>query len=142
MSSTPKIEDSKPNVLNIYVVKRWEDKNNAAKKRPDKISVELLNEKTVIASAELNAANGWAYTFTDIPKDGNYSIREKKVASYTEHYSGDQQNGFIITNTYSGGKLPQTGQYWWPIVIMAIAGFCFVLLGIYEIGVKKHDKKK
>ena len=81
----------------------------------------------------------------EVSKDGlipTYSVREKSVKDYKATYSGDVANGFAVTNSYVGEKLPQTGQYWWPIVIMAIAGFCFVLLGIYEIGVKKHDKKK
>ncbi len=142
ISSAPKIEDSKPNLQNIYVVKRWDDKNNASKKRPDKIVVELLNQNTVITSAELNESNGWAFTFTELPKSNTYSIREKKVNNYTPHYSGDADNGFIVTNTYSGEKLPQTGQYWWPIIIIAVSGAGFVVLGIYQLGARKNDKKK
>lgn len=30
------------------------------------------------------------------------------------------------------GKLPQTGQLWWPVPILAIAGILFVLLGWYR----------
>ena len=33
VSSVPKIEDSTPNEISIYVIKKWDDKNNAAKKR-------------------------------------------------------------------------------------------------------------
>lgn len=29
----------------------------------------------------------------------------------------------------SGGKLPQTGQLWWPVPVLAIAGAAFVLFG-------------
>ena len=142
VSSAPKIEDSKPNEINIYVVKKWKDKNNAAKKRPNSVSVELMSGSKVISSVELSEANGWSHTFTDIPKDGQYSVREKAVADYKAKYSGDAANGFVVTNTYSGGKLPQTGQYWWPILLIAIAGVGLVALGIYEVGVKKNAKKK
>ena len=68
--------------------------------------------------------------------------REKTVANYKANYSGDMANGFIITNTYNGEKLPQTGQYWWPIILIAIAGAGFIALGVYEVGVKKNAKKK
>lgn len=34
--------------------------------------------------------------------------------------------------TVSGRKLPQTGQLWWPVPIMAIAGMMFVMFGWYE----------
>lgn len=142
VSSAPKVQDSKPDEISIYVLKKWDDKNNAAKKRPDFVTIELLNRNTVIETVELSESNGWAYTFSSLPKDGNYSVREKNIADYKVSYSGDIANGFIVTNTYAGEKLPQTGQYWWPIVIIAIAGIAFVLLGIYEIGVKKNGKKK
>ena len=142
VSSVPKIEDSKPNEISIYVVKKWDDKNNAAKKRPDSVNIELLNGSTVVSSAELSESNGWSHTFTGVSKDGNYSVREKAIANYKANYSGDITNGFVVTNTYNGEKLPQTGQYWWPIILIAIAGACFVLLGVYEIGVKKSGKKK
>lgn len=142
VTSVPKLEDSAPNEINIYVIKKWDDKSNAAKKRPDSVTVELLNGETVISTVELNEENGWAYTFKHMPKDGNYSVKEKAVADYKATYSGDTSNGFVITNTYDGEKLPQTGQYWWPIILIAVAGAGFILLGIYEIGAKKNGKKK
>lgn len=142
VTSTPKVEDNKPDEMNVYVFKKWDDKDNAAKKRPESITVELLNGNTVMASAELNETNGWSYMFLGVKKDGAYSVREKSVVDYKASYSGDAINGFVITNTYAGEKLPDTGQHWWPLVIIAIAGTCFVLLGIYEMGVKKNGKKK
>ena len=140
--SAPKVEDRNLDEINIYVMKKWDDKNNAAKKRPDSIAVELLRNQAVVAAAQLNEENGWAYTFSKLPKDGDYSVREKAVSNYTVDYSGDAVNGFVVTNTYAGEKLPQTGQYWWPIGLIAIAGAGFVLLGIHEMGVKKNGKKK
>lgn len=142
VSSTPKLEDNAPNEINIYVIKKWEDKNNASKKRPDSVTIELLNGDKVVSSVMLSEENGWAHTFLKLEKGVQYKVREKSVANYKAEYSGDAVNGFVITNTYNGEKLPQTGQLWWPIVIIAIAGTCFVLLGVYEIGVKKNGKKK
>ena len=142
VSSAPKIEDSNPNEINIYVIKKWDDKNNAAKKRPDSVKVELLNGSEVVSTAELSEFNGWSHTFTGVSKDGNYSVRENAVADYKADYSGDVTNGFVVTNTYNGEKLPQTGQYWWPIILIAVAGVGFIALGIYEVGVKKNAKKK
>lgn len=142
VDSAPKLEDNTPNQINIYVVKKWNDKNNASKKRPDSVTIELLNGDKVVSSVVLSEENGWSHNFNGFNKNGNYSVREKAVANYKVNYSGDATNGFIVTNTYSGEKLPQTGQYWWPIMIFAIAGICFILLGIYEIGVKKNGKKK
>ena len=36
------------------------------------------------------------------------------------------------TTTISGGKLPQTGQLWWPVPILAIAGMLFLMFGWYR----------
>ena len=105
------------------------------------MSVELLNGKKVVSSVELCEENGWAHTFLGIAKNGDYSVREKAVENYKADYSGDETNGFIITNTYAGEKLPQAGQYWWPIILIAVAGLCFIVLGVYEIGAKKNGKK-
>ena len=142
VTSAPKLEDNTPNEINIYVMKKWDDKNNASKKRPGSVTVELLNGDSVVASIVLSEENGWAHTFSKLPKNGDYSVREKAVANYKVDYSGDATNGFAVTNTYAGEKLPQTGQYWWPVILIAVAGTCFVLLGVYEIGAKKNDKKK
>ena len=139
--SAPKV-DSNPTKTNIYVFKKWEDKNNAAKKRPEKIEVELLESDKVVGSVDLGEENGWSHTFNGMEKGGKYSVREKMVPNYKANYSGDAANGFVITNTYSSEKLPQTGQLWWPIGIIAVAGICFVILGIYEIGAKKNGEKK
>ncbi len=141
IDSFPKLEIN-TNIINIYVVKKWDDKNNAAKKRPESITVDLLDGDTVISSAELNELNGWSHTFPLCNKNGNYAVRENAITDYKATYSGDATNGFIITNTYIGEKLPQTGQYWWPIALIAIAGLGFILLGIYEMRAKKHGKKE
>ena len=141
VASLPKLEDNTPNDINVYVIKKWDDNNNASKKRPDSVTVELLDSDKVVSTVVLSEENGWSHTFAKLSKEGNYSVREKTVADYTANYSGDATNGFVVTNTYSGEKLPQTGQHWWPIVLIAIAGACFVLLGIFEIGAKKNGKK-
>ena len=142
VSSVPKVENNDSDKTNIYVVKKWDDDNNAAKKRPDEITVKLLDEKTTVDTAVLNEQNGWSYTFENLPENRNYSVVENPVSDYNVTYGGDATNGFVITNTYEGSRLPVTGQYWFPIVILAFVGVLFLILGIYELGAKKNDKKK
>lgn len=142
ITSAPKIEDSAPQEINIYVIKRWEDKNNASKKRPESVEIELLDGDRVVSSAVLNEEKGWAHTFLKVNNEGKYAVREKTVAGYKVDYSGDVTNGFVVTNTYNGEKLPQTGQYWWPIILITIAGAGFILLGVYEMVVQRNGKEK
>jgi len=141
VSSVPKVEDNKQDEINIYVIKKWDDNHNAENKRPDSVIIELLKGDERVDSVELSDRNGWAHTFMNLPKEGKYSVREKKVDNYKVNYSGDITNGFIVTNTYEGEKLPQTGQLWWPIAVIAVAGIGFICLGIYELAVKKNEKK-
>lgn len=141
LSSAPKLEENKSDEISLYVVKKWDDQNNASKNRPAFVTVDLLDGKMVIDTVELSEKNGWAHTFSSLDKAGDYSLKEHSVSHYEATYSGDIKDGFIITNTFVGEKLPQTGQYWWPILLIAVAGVCFVLLGFYEIGEKKNGKK-
>lgn len=36
----------------------------------------------------------------------------------------------VVTTVTTGGKLPQTGQLWWPVPILCIAGMVFVSAGL------------
>ena len=62
-----------------------------------------------MADKEVTAANGWKYSFTDLPKyaGGNeitYGITENAVEDYQTLV-----NGYDITNSYTPGKtLPTT----------------------------------
>ncbi len=141
VTSTPKAEEKLPDHKSIYVVKKWEDEADAAKKRPDSITIRLLKDEAVIQIATLSEANGWNHTFQNLPDSGVYRVEEQAVALYKSQYGGDAENGFVITNVYQGEKLPQTGQYWWPIAILAVAGVSMVLLGVLELRGKKHEKK-
>ena len=140
VQSSPKLEENKPDEICIYVMKKWQDKDDVAQKRPDFVCVDLLDGETVVDTVELSNENGWTHTFEGFPKGGNYSVKEKAVTDYTTQYSGDVENGFVITNTFAGEKLPQTGQYWWPVAIMGIAGICFIFLAVIEFGAKKDEK--
>lgn len=140
--SRPKINVDIENDKSIYVIKKWDDNKDKAKKRPKSITVYLKSGDKVIDKATLKGDTAWAHTFEGLSEDKEYYVREKKVEGYEVKYSGDSENGFIITNTYNDEKLPQTGQMWWPIMVLALCGALFILLGIIELGAKKNEKKK
>ena len=55
-------------------------------------------------SVTLNAANGWAHTFTNLDKYNNgteivYTVTEEPIANYDSVVTGDATNGFTVTNT-------------------------------------------
>ena len=139
--AAPKIEDDNTDKDSIYVMKKWDDNNDSQGYRPDSIKVDLILDGTVISTAELDQSNAWSFTFEDLEKSNAYSIEEHDVDYYTAKYSGDQENGFIITNIYDEDKLPQTGQRWWPIIVILIAGIACISLGIIEIRGRKNDQE-
>lgn len=96
----------RPGKTSINVVKNWEDKNNKDGKRPTSISIVLLADgKETGNKLILTKDNNWSGQFTnlDIYKDGKkivYTIKELEVKDYTSKIVGDQDKGFVVTNTH------------------------------------------
>lgn len=107
--STPKTQEDEPDNRIISVTKIWNDGQNKAGKRPNSIFVTLKRNGIALFEAELSDLNGWTYFFEKLPDDGEYTVEEKNVDGYAAEYSGDAENGFVITNVYTGAPPPQTG---------------------------------
>lgn len=87
--------------LEISGTKKWEDNDNQAGKRPEKITVNLLADGEQVASKQVSQSENWTYTFSDLPKFNNgkeivYTVTENSVPHYNTEIKG-----FDITNTYS-----------------------------------------
>ena len=116
------------------VQKRWSD-TGYEDKRPDSVTVLLLRDGEVYDTQLLSAATGWQYTWTSLPRvDANgheisWTLREEPVSGYTPSTA---QNGNIIvlTNSYDKPRLPQTGQLWWPVPLLAALGLAFIIVGV------------
>ena len=99
---------------NITVEKNWSDDNNRDNKRPASITVNLFADGKKVKSQQITAADGWKYSFTDLPKyndDGKeikYTITEDAVAGYTSSI-----DGYNITNTYTPEKVQVSGSKNW-----------------------------
>lgn len=117
----------------IDVVKVWKDDGNKDK-RPDELKISLLKNGSVYAQTMLNAKNSWQYSWKDLEKNQKWTVIENNVPKdYTVAYSGTQQQ-LVITNTYKkpGDDIPNTGQLWWPIPLLAIAGVLLFAVGWYR----------
>ena len=70
----------------LSVRKVWSDGN--ANHANDSITVNLLKDGKVESSQELNAANGWAYTFDRLLEGHTWTVEEAEVpAGYTVSYN-------------------------------------------------------
>ena len=74
------------NESQLSVRKVWSDGN--ANHANDSITVNLLKDGKVESSQELNAANGWAYTFARLLEGHTWTVEEAEVpAGYTVSYN-------------------------------------------------------
>ncbi|SDY95363.1 Cna B-type domain-containing protein [Bacillus sp. 166amftsu] len=94
---------NKVKTTSVSGTKIWNDNNNKFGKRPESITVQLLQNGTELKTQEVKAdqAGNWNFSFTDLPKydeQGNeykYTVGEVKVDGYETKVEGT-----TITNTY------------------------------------------
>ena len=90
-----------PAVITISGSKTWDDAENQDGKRPASITINLMANGTKVASKTVTEADGWAWTFENMPKFEKgveivYSITEDAVEGYTTTY-----NRYNVTNSYT-----------------------------------------
>ena len=99
-------EDPIEGTLDLTVRKVWNDQNNVAEIRPNRLVVTLNANGTAIQTVTLNADNNWTATVEDLPAmaDGQpitYSWTEAEVLGYTQTGNVADGNTTTITNTYT-----------------------------------------
>lgn len=134
--------------ISLKVVKVWEDQGKESR-RPEKITVQLLHNGKVHEEAVLNRDNNWRYRWKNLSSDGNWRVVEKEVPENYRTRVEKDGSTYVITNKYrqtetsktpasTGGKLPQTGQLWWPVPLLAAGGVIFLSVGIM---IKRRERK-
>ena len=90
----------------ISVNLKWVDAGNQTQSRPEKVTVELLqNGQGTGKTMDLSQANAWKADFTDLSKYDDsgklysYNIREQAIDGYSPAISGTAGSGFTLTNT-------------------------------------------
>ncbi|MBQ3155856.1 MAG: Cna B-type domain-containing protein [Clostridia bacterium] len=109
------------NVINDHITetvevsghKVWQDDGNRDGKRPVSITITLLANGKPVDSKTVTAANGWMWTFTDLPRFEKgeeivYTITETPVTGYTAEIEG-----YIVTNTYTPEITAVSGRKIW-----------------------------
>ena len=82
--------------------KTWVDNDNQDGFRPESITINLLKNGEIIDSVTVTEADGWTWSFTDLPKYENhgtlinYSVSENVVEDYSTEY-----NGYNVINTHT-----------------------------------------
>ncbi|MBQ5318500.1 MAG: Cna B-type domain-containing protein [Oscillospiraceae bacterium] len=91
-----------PATVSVSGTKIWDDVNNYDRIRPASIIVRLLADNKEVNYKEVTEADGWQYSFDNLPKykDGTeivYKVTEDAVTDYTTTYS---TTNYDITNTH------------------------------------------
>jgi len=146
-----------PQTLTRKVLKVWDDEGQTHN-RPSEITVELLKNGEVAATVVLNSQNLWRWEWTNLDAHSRWHVVEKEIEGYSVNVVQEGIT-FVITNTFeepvptptpsstagvtptpspvvtptprpSEPTLPQTGQLWWPVPVLACAGLFFMILGL------------
>ncbi len=144
-----------------YTVKKiWENDENALSDRTASITVEIYCDETLNETVTLNGENNWTYEWT-AQKGHSWRVIETNVPDkYTVSYRSNETQFAVInshqtettvtttsttitnvttTTTKSEPKLPQTGQLWWPVPILALGGMIFVGIGCRLLARNKKE---
>lgn len=108
------ITNTSTETVDVSGTKTWDDANDQDGARPGSITVNLLANGAQKDSKTVKAGDGWAYSFTGLPKyDGNgheiaYAVTEDAVANYATTVSGTD-----ITNSHTPGRTSVTVSKAW-----------------------------
>lgn len=132
----------------LHVLKVW--KGDKEEKRPTSVKVDLLKieadgSTTVADSRILNQENQWSYTWENLSTEVRWSAVESQVPAGYYVSTVRTENTIVVTNTAkqpvsdknntqdqskkTGAKLPQTGQLWWPVLVLLLAGIICIVVG-------------
>lgn len=137
-------------LTSVSVRKEWKD--TLASGLPGYIEVELY--RTIAGNTEQaqyvgyetiipDSSGNWTITFQNLPKNdtnGNsfiYTVKERPIDDYVSTVTGDQDIGYVITNSIP--RTPPTADHihiWSTIMILSIS-----LITILIIGFKKFEKE-
>lgn len=125
-------EDTADLPVSRKVQKVWKD-NGSEEKRPESITVQLLENGTVADTVILSQENNWEYTWSDLDASSKWQVVEASVPDGYTVTAEQEENVFILTNTYPSEqppKLPQTGMLWWPVPLLACSGLLLLTFGL------------
>lgn len=114
----------------ISGVKTWDDHDDQDKLRPAEITIHLLANGKEVQHKKVRVADGWKYSFTNLPKyeDGkkiSYTIKEDTVPGYESQIDGfnlknihkttgdsssHEKQSTTLASSPSSVVLPQTGE--------------------------------
>ena len=120
--------------ISLRVEKRWLGDDPA--ERPSSVELWLLRDGALWEQVILTEDDHWCRTWNGLEPGHRWQVTEPEVPEgYTVSVSR-QRELFAVTNSGEaageepaplGGLLPQTGQFWWPAILLAALGLLLLL---------------
>lgn len=102
-----------PEYISISGTKHWVDQDNAANIRPEAVIVRLLRNGSLVDTRRITEADGWQYTFDDLPKtdergvDYVYEVTEQLVEGYYTMVDGYDLTNVLLPDRPENPVLPE-----------------------------------
>ncbi len=131
--SSPKPSEDPIELIDLSVIKVWKDEG-MEDSRPKEIIVQLLKDGEIVDEIALNPENNWRFIWQDLSSEFTWQAVEKEVPKGYTVESIKEGNVLQIINSKEGKPekptvLPQTGQLWWPVPVLAFVGLLFLVIG-------------
>lgn len=120
----------------LQVVKIWRDAGSGVS-RPETVTMELYCDGVLYDAVQLCRENNWRHTWTGLDSRHTWNVVERGVSSPYQVSISRQGTTVTVTNavytshpsTTPVPDLPQTGQTWWPVPVLAAAGMLLFIGG-------------
>ena len=133
LSIEPKADCAVPPTTTISVTKVWKDKDQS--KRPESVTMNLLQDGKIYDSIMLNNANDWKYTWKGLQAKHEYTVVEANVPGNYTALVDRENNDYTVTNTAKTGSA-KTG------ASVAIIAMIVVVLAAAGIAITVVVRKK
>ena len=133
LSIEPKADCAVPPTTTISVNKVWKDKNSA--KRPESVTMNLLQDGKIYDYIMLNNANDWKYTWKGLQAKHEYTVVEANVPGNYTALLDRENNDYTVTNT-AKPEFAKTG------ASVAIIAVIVVVLAVAGIAIAVVVRKK
>ena len=124
LSIEPKADCAVPPTTTISVTKVWKDKDQS--KRPESVTMNLLQDGKIYDSIMLNNANDWKYTWKGLQAKHEYAVVEANVPGNYTALVDRENNDYTVTNTAKTGSA-KTGA---SVAIIAVIVVVLAAAGI------------
>lgn len=137
LSIEPKADCAVPPTTTISVNKVWKDKDQS--KRPESVTMNLLQDGKIYDSIMINNANDWKYTWKGLQAKHEYTVVEANVSGNYTALVDRENNDYTVTNTAKTGSA-KTGA---SVAIIAVIVVVLAAAGIaIAVVVRKKNTTK